>query len=102
VVIRKNNLLIGVLLLSCAREVPSEMPSAEGPLLGEPCALSSAPQVSSQPRRIFVELATLQGDLASVQETSVPSEAEPLKPRTFSQMLAEPLGGCQRPQRNRE
>lgn len=86
---RRNTLIVGVLLVGCARAMPSEEPSTEGPLLGEPCALSSTPQGSSPPPRVFVELATLQGDLPLVQEGTAPAGEGPVKHRTFSQMLAQ-------------
>jgi hypothetical protein len=89
VVDRKSNLFVGLLLVGCAREVPSERPATEPPLFGHSCALSTAPQVPESPPRVFVELATLQGDIATVQPANVAAGAGPARPQTFSQLLAE-------------
>ncbi|HET9957329.1 MAG TPA: hypothetical protein VFQ61_22680 [Polyangiaceae bacterium] len=91
---KKLALVLGLFLVGCARDAPSETPPTQEkqvPLLvGEPCALSSAPQVSSKPPRIFVELATLEGDLTAIQQTNTAAMKSEAAPRTFSQMLADP------------
>src|SRR5688572_14951763 len=87
-------LVLGLLLAGCARDAPFEIPPTDQErvtrMVGEPCALSSAPQASSTPPRIFVELATFEGDLASIQEANAPVAQGVAAPRTFSQMLADP------------
>lgn len=87
-------LVLGLLLAGCARDAPSGMPPTDegrvAPVVGEPCALSSAPRVPSTPPRIFVELATLEGDVASIQQPNTTAGQGAAAPRTFSQMLAGP------------
>jgi hypothetical protein len=61
----------------------------ETPIVGEPCVLSSAPQAPSTPPRIFVELATFEGDMASIQPPNAAAGQGTAAPRTFSEMLAE-------------
>jgi hypothetical protein len=58
-------------------------------MVGEPCALSSAQPASTTPPRIFVELATLEGDPAAIQQP-LATVGKVAAPRTFSQMLADP------------
>lgn len=86
---RNSSLVVGLLLAACAREAPPQAapadPAPPAPILGEPCALSSPPQTSSSPPRIYVEFATLQSDSAAIQAPN--GAAGP--PRTFSRMLAD-------------
>ena len=86
--------VLGLVLAGCARDTPSKVPSTDqrpaAPLVGEPCALSSSRQASSTPPRIFVELTTLEGDLASIQRPSAAVKQGGAAPHTFSQMLADP------------
>lgn len=87
-------LIVGLFLAGCAREAPPEMappdPPRQAVTLGESCALSPAPQGSSPPRRIFVELATLEGDWAAIMGPNVGAAPSAAAPRTFSQALADP------------
>jgi hypothetical protein len=87
-------LVLGLLLAGCARDAPTDTPpTVQGrvaPMVGEPCALSSAPRTPSTPPRIFVELATLEGDVASIQQPNAAAGQGAAAPRTFSQMLADP------------
>jgi len=91
---RMNGLLLGFLFAGCARNAPPETaatdPSRASPLVGEPCALSAAPAASSAPLRVYVELATLEGDLATIQSSNPAGVQGASEPRTFSQMLADP------------
>jgi hypothetical protein len=87
-------LILGLLLAGCARDAPTETPPTDqrrvAPMVGEPCALSSAPRAPSTPPRIFVELATLESDVASIQQPNAAAGQGAAIPRTFSQMLADP------------
>jgi len=91
---QRCGLVVGLLLFGCAREAPLETaataPERTTPLLGEPCPLSAAPQVSSNPPRVFVELATLEGDLLAIQKPSAAAGQAASAPRSFWQMLADP------------
>lgn len=91
---RTRGLVAGLWLAGCAHEAPLETApknaSATGPMLGERCALSTPPQTSSSPPRIFVELATLEGDVAAIQQPTPTAGRTATPPRTFSQMLADP------------
>lgn len=91
---QRNALVVGLLLAGCARDVESEVSSADSarvaPMLGEPCVLSSASQVLSRSPRVFVELATLEGDLALIQTSNAKASTSSTAPRTFSQLLTDP------------
>lgn len=92
--VNEPTLILGLLLAGCARDAPAEMPPTDqgrvAPLVGEPCALSSAPRAPSTPPYIFVELATLEGDVTSIQQPNAAAGKSAAAPRTFSQMLADP------------
>jgi hypothetical protein len=89
-----DKLVLGLLLAGCARDAPAETgPADQGrvpPLVGEPCALSSRPVASPTPPRIFVELATLEGDIAVIEQPNAAVEEGAAAPRTFSQVFADP------------
>ena len=91
---KKSGLVVGLWLAACAREAPRQTappadPAPRAPILGEPCALSSPPRTSTSPPRIYVEFATLQGDLAAIQQPNAAAGHAAAPPRTFSQMLAD-------------
>lgn len=91
---RRGGLVVGLWLAGCAHEAPLETaptnPPPTAPMLGELCALSTPPQTSASPPRIFIELATLEGDVAAIQQPTPTAGQTATPPRTFSQMLADP------------
>lgn len=91
---QKHALIVGIFLAGCAGEVESVVaptdPARVAPSFSEPCALSPVPRTSSTPPRIFVELATLEGDLASIQQPNAAAGGSAAAPRTFAQMLEDP------------
>lgn len=90
----KRGWVVGLLLVGCAREAAPEKPLTEperdGPVLGQSCALSSPPRASASPPRIFVELASLEGDWAAIQATDPATGQNAGAPRSFPQVLTDP------------